>query len=144
MKSFLLKQPVKKFILPLFLMLLTLGGQSRAVVSFPEEDALRGTKEVLRNYTSYLNFIVKVGRAVNQKKANQLYIRYSILREKSPEKAARFLKALRYELLCKLHISGLRKDALSVNNPAMKKWVGRYLGEWIRNVDEQMLRAQVL
>lgn len=118
-------------------------GLSRDIASqaFPNHRLTSDDDRILDNYKDYLNFVLEVGQGTNAKSARLLEERFEKLKKADEKLAARFLKGLRFEMHQKLELSGLSPARVSTNNAEMRRWVNKYLGAWLREVDEYQYRA---
>jgi hypothetical protein len=63
------------------------------------------------------------------------------MKSHSQEAAARFLKGLRFEMVQKVELMGVAPQSLNTHTPEMRRWVKRFLPDWVREADEQWFRA---
>lgn len=108
---------------------------------FPRVRTVRDTSDILENYQSYFDFVVRIGNQVDSNSTKKMVASFGELKRKNPEGAARFLKGLRFELVDKAERMGRKEGSLSAQNPEMKKWVGRFIKEWAREADEHLYRV---
>jgi hypothetical protein len=108
---------------------------------FPEQKNLSDTGAILEHYQEYLDFVVTVGKSNGDKKASLLEKQFRKLKEQDPERAASFLKGLRFEMIQKQELLGASPQQISTQSPVMKKWVGKFLWHWLREADEYLFRA---
>ena len=128
------------------LVLISLSGspqvdRSVATVAFPTFKNTSDVDDIMDDYPAYLAFILDIGQDVNPTVANQIQERFNRLKKADEKLAARFLKGLRFEMIQKMELSGLTPRNTTSNNATMRKWVQRYLGVWLREVDEYQFRA---
>lgn len=112
-----------------------------SVKSFPVVSATNDQDDILRAYPVYLRFVLEVGNKVDTRTAHKLAETYTALEKRYPEAAARFLKGLRFEMVQKLELMGASPRTISSSSPEMKRWVGKFLKEWLREADEALFRA---
>jgi len=108
---------------------------------FPIVDTERSTSDILDSYIEYLRFTVEVGKNVDRNTTAKLVKTFESLKRKNPRGAALFLKGLRFEMLHKVELMGREPSDISISNTEYRKWVGRYLKEWVREADEYLFRA---
>lgn len=109
--------------------------------NFPLVDTERSTNDILDSYPAYLKFVVEVGKDIDRAQALKLAKIYDSLKKKNPRGAALFLKGLRFEMIQKVELMGKDPRTLSSSNPELRRWIGRYLVEWVREADEHLFRA---
>ena len=102
------------------------------------------TKDVLRDYGSYLHFVLDVGKTVDSTTAQRLARRYDALSKRSPELAARFLTGLRFEMEHKRDLGLPSGQHLSRNSKETRRWVKKFIPYWYREADDLLLRSVVL
>ena len=112
-----------------------------ASMSFPNIEATSSRTEVLSLYPAYLQFVVDVGKTVDNANAGRLMKIYQILLQRSPNSAALFLKGLRFEMVEKAELMGRNPTQLSTQTPEIRRWVAKYMKEWVREADEHLFRA---
>lgn len=117
-------------------------GTAYGAVKFPIVNIERSADGILDSYTDYLNFAVEVGRETDRENATKLVKIFEVLKRKSPRGAALFLKGLRFEMIQKIELMGREPHEISSTNPVIKRWVGKYIKEWVREADEHLFRAQ--
>jgi hypothetical protein len=120
------------FVVPVFAI-----GASR----FPTVKSVFETDEMLSNYHSYLSFVCEVGKNVDSRNTRKLLKIYSTLRRRNADQAALFLKGLRFEMISKVDLMGVEVSSLSTQTPELRRWVGRYMKEWVREADEHLFRT---
>ncbi len=76
--------------------------------------------------------------------AKRLAHTFENLKRRNPEGAARFLKGLRFEMVQKLELLGASPAQVSTRTPVYRKWVSRWMKEWLREADEHLFRAVAL
>lgn len=118
-----------------------LGERNVASLAFPTYDSTSDEGEILGDYPAYLNFVLEIGKTTDRGTAGRLAQTYLKLKKKSPVGAARFLKGLRFEMVTKLELMGVSPQSISTQSPEIRRWVGRYLKEWLREADEHLFRA---
>lgn len=112
-----------------------------AVSSLPRVSQESDVDDILESYPAYLHFVVDVGREVDNANTKRLVRIYQTLRKKSPAGAARFLKGLRFEVVQKVELLGVNPDRVHSRTPEMRRFVGRYMKEWVREADEHLFRS---
>lgn len=112
-----------------------------ATRAFPRAKAASDTDTVLATHTDYLRFVLEVGMDTDKATAQRLANTYENLRRRNPELAARFLKGLRFEMVQKLELLGASPAQVSTRTPTYRKWVSRWMKEWLREADEHLFRA---
>lgn len=110
-------------------------------LGFPVVDSERSTDDILDAYPAYLKFAVEVGKDVDRDSANKLVKIFDSLKRKNPKGAALFLKGLRFEMIQKIELMGRDPRDVSSSNPEYRRWIGKYLKEWVREADEHLFRA---
>lgn len=110
-------------------------------VRFPVLETERSTNDILESYPAYLKFVVEVGKDLDRDNAAKLVKLFDSLKRKNPRGAALFLKGLRFEMVQKVELMGREPKEISSSNPEYRKWVARYLKEWVREADEHLFRA---
>jgi hypothetical protein len=108
---------------------------------FPQVKSVFDTDDILERYEVYLSFVTQIGRDVDRNNTQRLLKIYSSLKRRSPDHAATFLKGLRFEMISKADLMGADSDALTNRNPELRRWVGRYMKEWVREADEHLFRS---
>lgn len=116
-------------------------GRGLSSSNFPLVETERSTSDILNSYTAYLKFVVEVGKDMDRAQAMKLVKIYDSLKRKNPKGAALFLKGLRFEMVQKVELMGKDPRTLSSSSPELRRWIGRYLGEWVREADEHLFRA---
>lgn len=112
-----------------------------ASLGFPTYESTSDEGEILGDYPAYLNFVLEIGKNIDHSTASRLAQTYVKLRKKSPVGAARFLKGLRFEMITKLELMGASPQNINTQTPEIRRWVGRYIKEWLREADEHLFRA---
>lgn len=112
-----------------------------ASMAFPNYKATTDVGDIMDDYPAYLQFALTIGRDVNAPVARQIEERYMKLKRADEKLAARFLKGLRFEMVQKLELVGLSPRRVTTDNAVMRKWVAKYMGAWLREVDEYQFRA---
>ena len=115
--------------------------RSLASVGFPIVNTERSSSDILDSYPAYLQFVVEVGKDLDRNNALKLVKIFDSLKRKNPRGAALFLKGLRFEMLQKVELMGREPKEISSSNSDYRKWVGKYLKEWVREADEHLFRA---
>ncbi len=108
---------------------------------FPEVETERSTRDILDSYPAYLKFVVEVGKDMDRASTAKLVKLYDSLKRKNSRGAALFLKGLRFEMVQKVELMGRAPREISTSNPEYRRWVGKYLKEWVREADEHLFRA---
>lgn len=119
----------------------TFSERNVASLAFPTYESTSDEGEILGDYPAYLNFVLEIGKTTDRGTSSRLAQTYLKLKKKSPVGAARFLKGLRFEMVTKLELMGASPQSISTQNPEIRRWVGRYLKEWLREADEHLFRA---
>jgi hypothetical protein len=116
---------------------------ARALTSldFPQHRLTSDTGDILSDYADYLNFVLAIGKTTNPREASLLAHKYEQLRKADPELAARFLRGLRFEMVQKLEFVGGTSARITTDTPFMRRWVAKFLRDWLREVDEYQYRA---
>lgn len=116
---------------------------SRAITSleFPQHKLTSDMGDILSDYPDYLKFVLEIGRGTDQRSAQILAQKYSQLRSRNPELAARFLRGLRFEMVQKLEFVGGTNARVTTDTPFMRHWVTKFLREWAREADEYLYRS---
>lgn len=112
-----------------------------ASMAFPIHKATSDVDDIMDDYPEYLQFALEIGRDVNPSTARQIQERYARLAKANEALAARFLKGLRFEMIQKMELAGLSPKRVDTNNSTMRRWVQKYIGAWLREVDEYQFRA---
>lgn len=115
-----------------------------ASMAFPQHRATNDQGDILDEYPEYLQFALTIGRDTNPRLASEIETRYRKLRRADEKLAARFLKGLRFEMVQKLELVGMSPKRVTTQTPALRRWVTKYLGAWLREVDEYQFRAYAL
>ena len=129
-----------KFVLALGVALACFGSVGHAM-EFPDVANTTDVDDVLSDYPAYLQFVLEVGRKVNPKLSARLEQRYTQLRKRDPQGAARFLRGLRFEMTQKLEMTGTNPSTVTTNNPSIRRWVAKFLPAWHREADEYWFRS---
>lgn len=136
MKTITMKNLVLKFaVVSVFLSSVSFAG-NLPVVSSVSEDS-----EMLEAYLPYLQFVMEVGREVDANNANKLARIYGNLKKRSPGGAALFLKGLRFEMIQKADLMVQGQSHISSRTPEYRRFVAKYLHEWVREADEHLFRS---
>ncbi len=109
---------------------------------FPNHPVTNDVGDILETYPDYLKFVVEAGKATNAPLAKRLEEKYAALEKADRGLAARFLRGLRFEMVQKLELTGLANRGVTTAQPGVRRWVGRFLGIWLREADEYMFRAR--
>jgi hypothetical protein len=119
------------------------AGVSRNLSSskFPLVDTEHSVGDILESYPVYLKFVVEVGRETDRTRTSQLVKTFESLKKRTPKGAALFLKGLRVEMIHKVDLMGSDPRTLTTASPELRRWVTKYLGEWVREADEHLFRA---
>ncbi len=112
-----------------------------ASMAFPQHRATTDVDDIMDDYPAYLQFALEIGRDVNPKVAKQIEVRWAKLKNADERLASRFLKGLRFEMTQKLELSGVSPSRVTTNSAFMRSWVKKYMGAWLREVDEYQYRA---
>ncbi|MBY0369301.1 hypothetical protein K2X33_01360 [bacterium] len=112
-----------------------------ASMPFPNHKQTSDTGTIMDDYPEYLAFVLDIAKDTDPKAARLLEERYSRLVKADDKLAARFLKGLRFEIVQKLELSGISPKRLTSDNSTMRNWVSKYIGAWVREVDEYQYRA---
>jgi hypothetical protein len=112
-----------------------------ASMQFPQYRVTSDVDDILESYPNYLKFVLTIGKAENPTIARQIEQRFFRLKKADEKLAASFLKGLRFEMHQKLELMGYSGKRINTENPALRRWVGKYLGLWLREVDEYQFRA---
>lgn len=112
-----------------------------ASMQFPRHKATNDVGDIMDDYQDYLNFALTIGKRENPTVARQIEERYFRLKNADEKLAARFLKGLRFEMMQKLELVGLPPKRVTTETPVMRRWVAKYMGLWLREVDEYQFRA---
>ena len=51
------------------------------------------------------------------------------------------MKGLRFELVQKVELMGKDSREISTSNPIYRRWIQKYLKEWVREADEHLFRS---
>jgi hypothetical protein len=108
---------------------------------FPMVETERTTSDILDSYPVYLKFVADIGREVDRNNSAKLIKLFESLKRKNPRGAALFLKGLRFEMVQKIELMGKDPRDISSSSPEFRKWVAKYLKEWVREADEHLFRA---
>jgi len=140
---FMKSEMKKAFLVFLVVPFFAFGSSERDLSSmrFPAVKSVFDTDEMLSDYQAYMNFVCEIGKRVDARNTRRLIKVYSSLRRRSPEKAALFLKGLRFEMISKADLMGVETSNLSTQTPEMRRWVARYMKEWVREADEHLFRS---
>lgn len=112
-----------------------------ASMAFPQHKATSDVDDIMDDYPEYLKFVLEIGRDVNPKVASQIETRWAKLKKADERLASRFLKGLRFEMVQKMELSGMSSARVTTNSGFMRTWVKKYMGAWLREVDEYQYRA---
>ncbi len=112
-----------------------------ASMAFPLYKNTSDVGDIMDDYPAYLNFALTIGKDVNPGMAKQISERFTRLKRADEKYAARFLKGLRFEMIQKLELTGLSPKRVTTENPTLRRWVAKYIGAWLREVDEYQFRA---
>ncbi len=118
--------------------------RSIASMAFPQVSTESDTDDIISNYTTYLRFVLEVGSQTDSRTAQRLAQTFEKLRGHYPQGAALFLKGLRFEMIQKEEFMGASPAALSSSSPEMRRWVGKFMKDWLRECDEQLFRSVAL
>ncbi len=110
-------------------------------MTFPSVQPEDDTSDILASYPLYLKFVLEIGKEVDRNSAKKLESLYLGMKSHSQEAAARFLKGLRFEMVQKVELMGVAPQSLNTHTPEMRRWVKRFLPDWVREADEQWFRA---
>jgi hypothetical protein len=108
---------------------------------FPLVETERTTNNILDSYPVYLKFVSDIGRDIDRNNSAKLVKLFDSLKRKNPRGAALFLKGLRFEMIQKVELMGKDPRDISTSSPEFRKWVAKYLKEWVREADEHLFRA---
>jgi len=134
-------RPIKLILLGAVTFLLSTG-TAYGTLRFPVVSLERSTDGIIDSYTDYLKFALEVGRESDRESAQKLVKIFEVLKKKNPRGAALFLKGLRFEMVQKIELMGIEPSEISSSNAIMKRWVGKYMKEWVREADEHLFRSQ--
>jgi hypothetical protein len=112
-----------------------------ASLSFPDVRTARSDGEALSLYPAYLQYVLEVGNETDRTQAKRLSDLYGRLRARYPLQTANFLKGLRFEMVAKQELMGASPSQLSSHSPEMRRWVRKFIREWVREADEYLFRA---
>lgn len=115
--------------------------RSPSSLSFPQVETERDSSDILASYPAYLKFVVEVGKDVDHSSTARLVKIFESLKRRSPKGAALFLKGLRFELVQKVELMGKDSREISTSNPIYRRWIQKYLKEWVREADEHLFRS---
>lgn len=108
---------------------------------FPLVETERSVDDILESYPVYLKFVIEVGKDTDRTRTSQLVKTFESLKRKTPKGAALFLKGLRTEMIHKVDLMGSDPRSLTTSSPELRRWVSKYLAEWVREADEHLFRA---
>ena len=134
-------RPIKLILLGAITFLLSTG-TAYGSLRFPVVSVERSTDGILDSYTDYLKFAVEVGKDTDRESAQKLIKIFDVLKKRNPRGAALFLKGLRFEMIQKIELMGIEPQEISSSNAIMRRWIGKYMKEWVREADEHLFRAQ--
>lgn len=117
------------------------GAERTLSSTFPQISSEDDTSDILRSYPAYLAFVLDVGRRTDANTAHRLEDTYGALRKRYPDAAAQFLKGLRFEMVAKLELMGASPSSVSSTSPEMRRWVTKFMRDWVREADEHLFRA---
>jgi hypothetical protein len=109
-------------------------------LKFPIVETESSTGEILDAYQAYFKFVIDIGKDVDRANAAKLSRLYETLKRKNPHGAALFLKGLRFEMVEKVELMGRDPRDISSSSPEIRKWIAKYLKEWVREADEHLFR----
>jgi hypothetical protein len=112
-----------------------------ASLAFPQVRVARNDGEALSLYPVYLQYVLEVGNETDRLQSKRLSDLYEKLRGRYPVQAACFLKGLRFEMVAKQELMGANLSQLSSHSPEMRRWVRKFIREWVREADEYLFRA---
>lgn len=112
-----------------------------AASALPQISNTNDTDKILQNYTQYLRFVTEVGQHVDRNNTHKLIKIYNVLKRRNHNSAALFLKGLRFEIVQKVELMGVDPDRISTNTPEIRRWVSKYMREWVREADEHLFRV---
>ncbi|MSP18163.1 MAG: hypothetical protein EXR74_01190 [Bdellovibrionales bacterium] len=115
--------------------------RSPSSLIFPQVETERDSSDILASYPAYLKFVVEVGKDVDHSSTARLVKIFESLKRRSPKGAALFLKGLRFELVQKVELMGTDSREISTSNPIYRRWIQKYLKEWVREADEHLFRS---
>jgi len=115
-----------------------------ASLAFPRVRQESDADDILDSYPAYLEFVLEVGRQTDLQTAKRLNDTFKALVKRDRVSAARFLKGLRFEMLQKLELMGSSTKTVSTRTPEMRRWIGKYMKEWLREADEHLFRSVVM
>jgi hypothetical protein len=110
-------------------------------LAFPQVRQTSDTDDILSTYPAYLKFVLEVGGETDAATARKLADTYTVLRKRYPVSAARFLKGLRFEMVEKMELMGTNTATVSTRTPEVRRWVSRFMKEWLREADEYHFRS---
>ncbi|MFM8315980.1 MAG: hypothetical protein ACKOA8_17005 [Deltaproteobacteria bacterium] len=119
----------------------TKGQRQLSSLQFPLVETERSTDDILDSYPVYLKFVIEVGQNVDRAKASRLVKVFELLKRKNPKGAALFLKGLRFEMIQKVDLMGKDPRDITTSTPEYRRWIAKYLNEWVREADEHLFRA---
>lgn len=122
----------------------SLGWRAPASRPFPNTSTASDVDDMLKDYDSYLQFVLIVGNGVDSRNAKALAGKWSQLRKNNPTAAARFLKGLKFEMDNHLQLVGGSSTRMTTDSPAVRAWVKRYLRDWYREADEHLFRTYAM
>jgi hypothetical protein len=108
---------------------------------FPNIQAQNDVNDILDVYPTYLQFVVEVGREVDNSNTQRLIQIFNRLKKQNPTGAALFLKGLRFEVVQKVELMGSNPSHVNTRTPEIRRFVGRYMKEWVREADEHLFRS---
>ncbi|MFM8314969.1 MAG: hypothetical protein ACKOA8_11855, partial [Deltaproteobacteria bacterium] len=108
---------------------------------FPQVETEYSTDGILDSYPAYLKFVYEVGKDFDRNSSAKLVKLYESRKRRNPRQAALFLKGLRFELIEKVQLMGKDPRQISSSSPEFRRWIGKYLNEWVREADEHLFRS---
>ncbi len=122
----------------------SLGWRDPASRPFPNVGSTSDADDQVKEYEPYLQFVLTVGNGVDSRTAKALAGKWTELRKRDKQGAARFLKGLKFEMDQHLQLTGGSSKRMTSDSPAVRNWVKRYIKDWYREADEHLFRGYAL
>lgn len=113
-----------------------------ASLPFPHVSEVSDTNDILDSYIVYLKFVTTVASDIDYRSSQGLGDKFKALRKRDPNRAAQFLKGLRFEMEQYLQLKAIPRARLHSDSGEMRRWVGKFVRVWHREVDEALYRAK--